>query len=384
MHEELTRRRADFPILASSTYLVNHSLGAMHRDVPGRLAGYAAAWADRGVQAWPDWAGEMTAVADQVGRILGAPAGSVVLRPNAAEALAAVASSLDFSGRAKVVYPDLEWPGTHYFWTEHARYGAEATPVAVSDDGVEVDIERLVDAIDERTALVHLSHVLFRTSTLLDVPAVVERAWEVGALVLLDAYQSAGSMPVEVERLGVDFCLGGSVKYLCGGPGNGWLYVRPALAETLRPATVGWWGHARPFDFEFGALEPAPGALRFAGGTPNVPAAFAAAPGYAAVLDAGLDRIRERSQSLTQPLVDGALDRGWTVRSPRAADRRGGHVTIDPGDSLRVHDELLARGFVVDHRPDAGIRIAPHFYNTAEECTAVLAAMAEVAGDGRG
>lgn len=379
MHEELANCRADYPILARKTYLINNSLGAMHRQTRERLAQYAEEWDASGVAAWVDWIPEMNRVADLVGEILGAPAGSTVLRASVADLLPTVASCLDFSARRnRIVYSDLEWPGSHYFWTEQRRYGAEPVVVPVSDDGVNVEIERLVDAIDERTLLVPISHVLFRTSTVLDVAPVVARAHEVGALVLLDAYQSAGSMPIEVAALGVDFCVGGSVKYLSGGPGAGWLYVRPELAGTLRPAAVGWFGHAATFDFEFAPVRYAPGIRRFTGGTPNVAAAYAAEPGYQGVLAAGVRRIRERSVALTQPLVEGALARGFAVRSPLDPARRGGHVTIDPGDGQRVHDRLHERGFAVDYRPGGGLRIAPHFYNTAAEGTAVLEEIARI------
>jgi kynureninase len=294
------------------------------------------------------------------------------MHQNVAALLGAVASCLDFSGpRNKVVTTAMDWPGSHYLWTEHARFGADLV-VVPSEDGVGVDAQRVVDAIDERTLLVSVSHVLFKSAYVMDLAPIVARAHEVGALVILDSYQAAGVLPFSVTDLGVDLCIGGSVKYLCGGPGNGWLYVAPDVAETLRPAQVGWFGHARPFGFEWSAIEYAKGAGRFMGGTPGVPAAYAAVPGYQAVLDVGLPRIRERSVSLTQPLLEGALDRGFTVRSPHDSSRRGGHVTIDPGDSERVHDALLERGFAVDHRPGVGIRVGPHFYNTADECTAVL------------
>ena len=379
MHDDLLARRGDYPVLGRSTYLASHTLGAMHRGTRERLAEFADLWQTRGVVAWETWAPEMARVADLVGRLIGAPAGTVVLRQNVADLLGDVASALDFGGRrSRVVYSGLEWPGSHYLWTEQARNGAEPVVVPGDADGVHLDVQRLVDAIDERTLLVPISLVLFRSSTLVDVAPVVERAHEVGALVLLDAYQAAGTVPVDVTALGVDLCVGGSVKYLCGGPGNGWLYVAPAVAESLRPATPGWFGHRRPFDFSFDAIEYADGAARFAGGTPGVPAAYAAAPAYEALLEIGVQRVRERSQALTQPLVEGALSRGFTVRSPVAAAQRGGHVTIDPGDAQRVHDELHRRGFVVDHRPGAGIRVAPHFYNSADECAAVLDEMQRI------
>jgi kynureninase len=380
VHDDLLSRRADYPILDRSTYLINNSLGAMHRDTRTRLQDFADLWDTVGVVAWETWFPEMTRVADLVGATLGAPAGTTVLRQSVADALTAVASCFDLGGRRnRIVTTQADWPGSHYFWTEQcARHGGELVVVPFDEDGLTVRTDDVVDAVDDRTLLVSVSLVQFRTSALLDLAPVVEAAHRHGALVVLDAYQAAGAVPIDVVADDVDICLGGSVKFLCGGPGNGWLYVRPDLAETLRPAAVGWISHEQPFAFEWDAIRFAPGIKRFAGGTPNVPAAYAAAPGYQAIVDVGLQRIRERSWSLTQPLLEGALERGFTVRSPHEAPRRGGHVTIDPGDAERVHHELLARGFVVDHRPGSGIRVAPHFYNTADECTAVLDEMVAV------
>ncbi len=378
MHDDLLERRKDYPILSSKTYLINNSLGAMHGGSRDRLAEYADLWASEGVVAWQTWFSEVVRVGDLVGAILGAPAGTTVMGQNVASLLGAVASALDFSApRNRVVCTELDWPGSHYLWTEHAKFGIE-TVVVHSGDGTTVDSARVVEAIDERTAVVSISHVFFKSAYVVDVVPIIERAHEVGALVILDAYQSAGAVPIDVVALDVDFCVGGSVKYLCGGPGNGWLYVKPALVESLRPAQVGWIAHARPFDFTFDGIDYAPGVARFAGGTPGVPAAYAAAPGYQAVLDVGVEQIRERSVSMTQPMLEDALSRGFTVRSPYDAALRGGHVTIDPGDSQHVHDELIRRGFVVDHRPGAGLRVAPHFYNSAEECTAILDEMSAI------
>jgi kynureninase len=272
-----------------------------------------------------------------------------------------------------------DWPGSHYFWTEHCRrYGGEVVVVPFEADGVSIDAQRVADAVDDRTAVVSVSLVQFRTSAVLDLEPVRDAARNHGALLVVDAYQAAGILPVEMADRDIDICLGGSVKYLCGGPGNGWLSIRPDLAETLRPAAVGWISHERPFDFSFDAIDYAPGIGRFMGGTPNVPAAYAATPGYQAIVDVGVQRIRERSTALTQLIVDGALERGFTVVSPVDAARRGGHVTVDPGDAPRVHDELLARGYAVDYRPGSGIRVGPHFFSTEDECHAVLAEMATI------
>lgn len=382
VHPELAERRADYPILARRTYLANHTLGAMHRQTPVRLAEYAQLWAEQGVLAWDSWAPEMHRVADLVGAVVGASAGTTVLRANVADLVGALASSLDLSGRRnRIVYADeVEWPGSHYLWREQARMGADVVTVPITTDGgITVDVRPLIDAIDGRTALVYLSAVLFRTATVMPIEPIVEKAHAAGALVVLDAYQAAGTLPLDVTALDVDACVGGSVKYLCGGPGAGWMYLAPRLGDLLRPAQVGWFGHARPFAFEFADIVYAPGVNRFAGGTPVVPAAYAAAPGYQAVLEVGVPRIRERSLSLTQPLVEAATDRGWRVNSPLEPARRGGHVSLDPGDSGRVHDQLLARGFVVDHRPGAGIRVSPHFFNTADEVAALVAAIDELA-----
>ncbi|HET7529500.1 MAG TPA: aminotransferase class V-fold PLP-dependent enzyme [Mycobacteriales bacterium] len=373
-HDDLLSRRDDYPILGRSTYLITNSLGAMHRETRKRLQDYADLWDTEGVVAWNTWFPEMGHVANLVGATIGAPPGTTVLRQSVADAVVAVASCFDLRDRRhRVVTTAADWPGTHYFWTEHcARHGGELVVVPFEPDGLSIDVDRLVAAIDDTTLLVSVSLVQFRTSALLDIAPVVDAAHRHGALVLLDAYQGAGTVPLDVVAADVDFCVGGSVKFLCGGPGNGWLYVRPDLAETLRPAAVGWISHERPFDFDWAQIRYAPGVMRFAGGTPNVPAAYAAAPGYQAIVDIGVTRIRERSMSLTQPLLEGALERGFAVKSPHDPARRGGHVTIDVPDGQRVHEELIARKFIVDYRPGGGIRVGPHFYNTTDECTALL------------
>jgi len=382
VHEELLTRRADYPVLARGTYLANHTLGAMHAGSRRRLTDFTDLWAERGVTAWETWATETQQAADLVGSLVGAQPGTTVMRASVADALASVASCLDpGSSRTRVVIGDVEWPGSLHLWRAHARWGVEPVVVAMGDDGVPPadvvapHVERLVEAIDERTALVHLSAVQFRTGTWVDPTPVVERAHAVGALVVLDAYQAAGIVPLDVTALGVDIVLGGSVKYLGGGPGAGWLVLRAGLQ--LEPADVGWWGQARPFAFD---PEPAyaAGVRRFSGGTPPVPSAYAAEPGYRALAEVGLQRIRERSVSLTQPLVEAVIEHGWTLRSPVDPTCRGGSVTFDPGDGERVTEQLIARGIIVDHRPGAGIRVGPHFFTTSDEVAACVEAVAEL------
>ena len=377
-HDDLLTRRGDYPVLARSTYLASHTLGAMHRGTPERLADFAAIWAEHGVVAWEQWAPEVRRVADLVGSLVGAPPGTTVMRQNVADLLGDVVSALDWRGpRNRVVTSSLEWPGSLHTWSQVHRLGGEAVIVPGHPGGVEVDLDAMVAAIDERTLLVECSQVLFRTSTLVDVRPLIERAHEVGALAVVDGYQAAGTVPVDVVALGVDVYLGGSVKYLSGGPGNGFMYAAPEVSALLEPVTTGWFGQAEPFAFSTENAYAA-GIARFAGGTPGVPAAFAAAPAYEALVEIGMAKVRERSVSMTQPLLESALDRGFTVRSPQDPARRGGHVTIDPGDSTRVHDALHERGFVVDHRPGVGIRVSPHFYNSLDEALAVLDAMQEL------
>ncbi len=377
-HEDLLERRADYPILARKTYLASHTLGAMHRRTPERLAEFTAQWAERGVVAWERWAPEVERVADLVGSLVGAPPGTTVLRQNVADLLGDLVTSLSWRGtRNRVVTSALEWPGSLHTWSQIGRLGGEAVVVPAQADGHGFDVQQMVDAIDERTLLVECSHVLFRTATVVDLAPIIEKAHAVGALVAVDGYQAAGTLAVDVVALGVDLYLGGSVKYLSGGPGNGWMYAAPHVSELLEPVTAGWFGQVAPFAFD-PENAYAPGIRRFAGGTPGVGAAYAAEPAYSALADIGMQRVRERSLSLTQPLLEAALERGFTIRSPHEPDRRGGHVTIDPGDSQRVHDTLVERGTVVDHRPGVGIRVSPHFYNTLDESLGVLDAMSEV------
>ena len=358
MRAELAELRVEFPIVEQTTYLINHSLGAMPRRAEERLAEYASTWRERGVRAWAEgwWELPMT-VGDQVGRIIGAPPGTTVMHQNVAVAEAVVRSCFRATGeRRRVVYQRADFPSVRYFW--QAQHDLE--PVACDSD------EEVVESIDDRTLLVPVSHVLFRTGEIQDVEAIVARAHAAGAHVVLDAYQSAGAVPLDVTALGVDFAVGGSVKWLCGGPGNGWLYVRPDLAARLEPALTGWQAHADPFAFE-PELRYAAGAARFLTGTPNVPAHYAATAGYDLVEQVGVSRIRERSLEATQLLIDLADRAGFEVHSPREPSRRGGTVTLGVPEAAAVQRELVARGVICDYRPDAGIRLGPHFFNLDDE-----------------
>jgi kynureninase len=371
---ELTDYRDRFPILRHTTYLINHSLGAMPAAAEERLAEYARSWRERGIRAWGEgwWTMPLT-VGDQIGRIIGAPPGSTVMHQNVAVAEAIVVSCFRpvDPHRNRVVYEEGNFPSVRYLYQAQP----ELEVVVVPDDGA------IVEAIDERTLLVPISHVLFKTSDIQDVAAIVGRAHEVGAHVVLDAYQSAGIVPVDVAALNVDFAVGGSVKWLCGGPGNGWLYIRPDLADVLEPTFMGWQAHARPFGFE-PELEYADGAARFLTGTPNVPALYAATPGYDLIEEIGVERIRANSIRQTELLIGLFDDAGFEVGSPRDPARRGGTVTVRVPEFEAVHNELAEREIICDFRPDAGLRLGPHYFNTDDELRYTVSQTTEIVESG--
>ena len=368
---DLTAYREQFPILEHTTYLVNHSLGAMPVGAERRLTEYANAWRTRGARAWSEGWWELPwTVGDQVGRLIGAPPGTTVMHQNVTIAEAVVLSCFRFDGeRRRIVYERGSFPSVRYLLQAQASRGAEI--VVVPDD------RAVVEAIDERTLLVPVSHVLFRNGEIQDVEAIVRRAHQVGAHVVLDAYQSVGTVPLDVTALGVDFAVGGSVKWLCGGPGAAWLYVRPDLIERLEPTLTGWQAHANPFEFE-PELDYAQGVRRFLTGTPNVPALYGATAGYDIVEEVGVERIRANSVRQTEHLI-GLLDEaGFTVTSPRDPSRRGGTVTVVTPDFPIVHDELSARGILCDFRPESGLRLGPHFFTTDEELEFAVAQIADI------
>jgi kynureninase len=347
----------------------------MPAEARRRLDGYADQWATRGVRAWAEgWWETATRVGDLVGSIVGAPPGTTVMHQNVTVAEAIVLSCFELKPpRNRVVFEAGLFPSVRYVQQAWSRFGAEVV-VCEDADGV-------VDAIDERTLLVPVSHVLFKTGEIQDVERIVARAHAAGALVCLDAYQSAGAVPLDVAALGVEFCVGGSVKWLCGGPGAGWLYVRPDVAERLEPAFAGWQGHARPFAFE-PTMEPARGAARFLTGTPNVPANYAASAGYEIVAEIGVDRIRENSMRQTALLVELIDEAGFELQSPRDPARRGGSVVFRVPDFEAVHAELAARDVICDHRPDVGLRFGPHFFTTDDELRFAIDQVVEILDSG--
>jgi len=379
MTDELLRYRPEFPILERTTYMISNSLGAMPRGVYDALKGYADTWATRGVRAWEEtWWMLAAEVGDEIGALMNAPKESVSTHQNVTTCQAIVASCLDFSGkRNKVVYTDLNFPSVMYFWEAQRASGARVHMVK-TDDGIHVPTERLLDAIDENTMVVPVSHVIFRSSYINDAKAIIEKAHRVGAYVVLDTFQSLGTVPVDIQSLNADFATGGVLKWLCGGPGVGYLYVRPDLAPKLTPRLTGWHAHDQPFAFEPGPIRYTDSQYRFMNGTLHIPSLEAARPGVKIINEVGVDRIRAKSRRQTAKLIELADQHGWRVNSPRDPEKRGGTISIDMPDAPQVCRALLKRDILVDYRPKAGVRFSPHFYNTDEEIEVAINAVEEI------
>ncbi len=368
LSDRLLQWRSEFPILERTTYLISNSLGAMPRGVEAKLREYAETWATRGVRAWEEvWWNLAAEVGAKIGRLIGAPPGTVSVHPNVTTTQAVISSCFDFSGRRnKVVLSDCEFPSLLYFYRAQAARGARIE-VVPSENGLRLPLEAFLAAIDETTLLVPVSYVLFRSACLVDVRAIIERAHRVGAYVVLDLFQAVGTVPVDVQQLETDFAVGGVLKWLCGGPGVAYLYVRPDLQAQLRPTFTGWFAHRRPFDFDVGPIELRDDAFRFLNGTTSIPTLYACQPGLDIVAQAGVEAIRANSLRQTARLIEGARAHGWRVNTPLDPAERGGTVSIECPHAREVERELLARDILVDYRPGAGIRLSPHFYNRDDE-----------------
>jgi kynureninase len=377
--DELLRWRSEFPVLEKTVYLISHSLGAMPRSTYDRLQDYAETWATRGVRAWAEgWWDMPITLGNELGRIIGADPGTVVMHQNVSICQSLILSCFEPTPRRnKIVYSELNFPSVMYIYEAHARNGLLRIETVKSDDGITVPLERMLAAIDEQTLLVPFSHVLFKSAFLQDAKAITERAHEVGAMVVLDTYQSAGAVPFSVKELNVDFATGGSVKWLCGGPGAGYLYVRPDLHDKLEPKTTGWMAHETPFAFDT-ELRYAPGVARFLHGSPAIPALYAAQSGYRIINEIGVEQIRAKSVHQTTRLIELAQEAGFRVTSPKNPEQRGGTITVWHEEAAAITRELIRREFIVDYRPGAGVRISPHFYTKDEELEMVIGEMKRI------
>jgi kynureninase len=378
MTDELLRFRQEFPILAKTVYMISNSLGAMPRGVFDRMHDYADTWAERGVRAWGEgWWDMPVRTGDLVARLMGAPPGTVSMHQNATIAATIVLSCLDFPPeRNKLVMTGMDFPSVIYAHRQFAQ-GADVVVIPSHDD-ITIDTDELLAAIDERTRLVSISHVLFKSAYIMDVAAIVARAHAVGALVALDGFHAVGTIPVDVTALDADFYFGGCLKWLCGGPGGAFLYVKPALARTLQPRFTGWQAHPRSFGFETGEMEYRDDAWRFLNGTPHVPCLYAVQPGLELIYQAGIDAIRAKSMRQTARLLALAGERGWPVTAVADPARRGGTVALNVPHAYEVSRELLTREFLVDYRVGAGIRVSPHFYSTDDELEATAREIASI------
>jgi kynureninase len=377
--DPLLKWRGEFPILDRTTYMISNSLGAMPRGVYDEMRSYADSWAERGVRAWEEGWWEMAVgVGDKIAPLIGAGPGEISLHQNVTLTQAVISSCFDFRGsRNKIVMVELEFPSIQYFYQEQRRHGARVE-VVPTPDHIRIDLDKLLAAIDETTLLVPISQVLFRSSYIVDMRAIIERAHRVGAHVVLDAFQATGTIPLDVRSLGADFAVGGVLKWLCGGPGVAYLYVREDLRAKLRPTLTGWIAHRRPFAFETGAIDPREDSFRYLNGTPHIPALYACRPGLDILNKVGIAAIREKSMRMTKRLIEGAKSRDWRVNTPENPAERAGTVSIECPHAYEVCRELLAREILVDYRPQAGVRVSPHFYNREEECDFTLAQMEEI------
>jgi kynureninase len=384
--DNLLKYRSEFPILEQAVYLISHSLGAMPRATYDRLHEYADIWATRGVRAWAEgWWDKPVTIGNEVARIIGADQNTVVMHQNVSICQSLILSCLlpqpSGAKRNKIIFEELNFPSVMYVYEAHAREHGLRIERVKSDDGITMPLERMLAAIDEETLLVPISHVLFKSAFLQDAKAITERAHEVGAMVVLDTYQSAGTVPFSVKDLQVDFATGGSVKWLCGGPGAGYLYIRPDLIDQLKPKTTGWMAHEHPFAFET-EMHYAPNVTRFLHGSPAIPALYAAESGYKIINEIGVPAIRAKSVRQTGALIDLAEEAGFRVTSPKNPSQRGGTITVWDDNAAAITKELIRREFIVDYRPGAGVRISPHFYTRDEELELVIAEMKKIR-DGR-
>lgn len=382
--DPLLQWREEFPILSRCNYLISNSLGAMPRGVYDSLNTYADTWAEQGVAAWGSgWFELPQTVGDKIAPLMGAAPGAVLVHQNASIANSILLGSLDFSDRQrdKVVITELDFPSDVYalrsWLPDHMRI-----QTIRSRDGVSIDIDELLDAIDERTRLVSTSHVLFRSAFIMPAQAITAKAHSVGAQVLFNGYHSVGVIPVDVSAWDVDFYIGGVLKWLCGGPGGVFMYVRPDLLPSLNPKVTGWFASRAPFAFDVERLDLRDDAYRLMNGTPGIASLHAIQPGVDIVAEIGVDAIREKSMRLTALIIELADEFGYEVFSPRDAEARAGTVTVKPPQAWEVSCELLARDIMIDFRPNAGIRIAPHFYNSEAEARAALLAISEILSDG--
>ncbi|HYH28554.1 MAG TPA: aminotransferase class V-fold PLP-dependent enzyme, partial [Actinomycetota bacterium] len=358
--------RNEFPVVGRKSYLISASLGPVSVRAKRELSAYVEAWEEMGAPE-PVWFErifpKIRDCKSLFATMIGADPAELAITTNVTMALSSVLSCLDLSGeRNRIVLTELDFPTDGHVALAHQRTGAEVVFLP-SPDGLTVPIESFADAIDERTALVIINRVLYRSSALLDVKEICRIAREAGAWTVIDDFHGAGIVPIDVHDVGCDFYTTGVLKWLCGGPGFTFLYARKDLLPSLEPAIAGWWSQREPFSFRTTELDYHPSARRFETGTHPAPVAFIAHGGLEIITEIGPERIRERQSELTTYVMERADGADLPVRTPRDPALRGGVVNVGVGDNAgKIAEELYARDVCVDHRGD-GIRISPHFFN---------------------
>ncbi len=385
MKKPIESYRELFPAVHKYGYFMTNSLGAMPKTVGPALQEMMQAWVDHGANAWEQWVPRSRQVADQCGRLIGAKPGTVAMHLNVSSLMAMLLSSYDFRNtkRNKIVYTEMDFPTLHYLSDAWRDYGARIH-VVKSRDGIGIELEDFLAAIDEETALIPTCQVFFGSSFMQDIGAITKKAHQVGARVCVDLYQSAGSMPVDVTAWNVDYAIGGSHKFFCGGSGGGYLYVRPDLVSSMKPRVTGWLSHPKAFEMRLDPVDWAEGMQRFMGGTPSVAPLYTAPCGYSILEEAGLDRIREESVRQTNRLIEWADELGFEIRTPRDLAHRGPSVHVRFPGVQKTQPLLKERGFLVHYRDSyQGLRVSPHFYNTLGEIDALMKALGEIAKEVR-
>lgn len=365
------RYRDEFPIFRQSVYLNSCSLGALSRRSRARVNTYLDQWETRGASAWYDtWWQALADLRAGYGRVIGAPAGTIALHPNITSALTSIAESLEYSRRPKVVVTSLDFPTIAYQWLARVPHGVEVV-VLQSPDGVQVPLELYERAIDERTALVATSHVFFTSGCIQDAGAIAAIAHQRGALALIDGYQAAGQIPVDVVASGVDFYASGGLKWLLGGTGIAFMYAREELLSTLSPRAAGWFSHREQFRFDSSALELHDDARRLEGGTPALMPVYAQLGGLELLEEIGIDEVRRSTALLTEDLISLARERGLKPKVASSATERSGIVMLPSDDPARDVRSLAAAGIIADARP-GHVRVSPYFYNVPDDHRALL------------
>ena len=372
---DLKAIRKEFPILAKCVYLISNSLGAVPRQVRDDIMAYYGLWSEQGVSAWSqEWWDLARNVGDQVASLLHAEKDSVAMMTNATHAHW-IALSTRFlvkdRSRRKIIMTDHDFPSSLYAVQKISEFMDWDVQVIQSYGKSGIDVENILDHIDDQTLFVATSHVYFKTAYVQDVSKIADHARRVGAWTVIDGYHAPGCIPVNLSELGVDFYIGGCLKWLCGGPGNAFLYVKPELASRIQPQLTGWLAHKSPFSFSQ-EMDYTHGSYRFMSGTPPIASLYTARAGLEIINSIGIPQIRKKSITQTRLVIENSKKRNFVVFSPEDDTYRGGAVSVNFPHAYQVKQALEERQFKVDYRkgknsePDV-IRIGPHFYTQDEE-----------------